>query len=224
MAKTLKTKAKAQAVNKSPKTKAIKKKTGKRSKATITFITGNAKKLEEFKAIMTGQLADMYTIKNMGLDLTEIQGTPEEIAKTKVKLAATKCKTPVLTEDVSLCFNAYNGLPGPYIKDFLGNVGREGLWKMVKNFQDKTAYAQCIFAFCAGPKAQPIIFSGRCDGKIVPPRGENMFGWDPVFQPAGFKKTFAEIPAETKNKISHRGNALAKVKKFLEEKKGKLEH
>ena len=89
------------------------------------------KKLEEFKAIMTGDLAKMYTIKNKGLDLMEIQGSPEEIAKTKVKLAATKCKTPVLTEDVSLCFNAYNGLPGPYIKDFLGNIGREGLWKMV---------------------------------------------------------------------------------------------
>ena len=175
----------APAVLKQTKSKAIKKSTGtaskKSKKATITFITGNAKKLEEFKAIMTGDLAQMYEIKNMGLDLMEIQGSPEEIAKTKVKLAATKCKTPVLTEDVSLCFNAYNGLPGPYIKDFLGNVGREGLWKMVQNFKDKSAYAQCIFAFCAGPKAEPLVFTGRCDGTIVPPRGENMFGWDPVF-------------------------------------------
>ena len=80
-------------------------------------------------------------------------------------------------------------------KDFLGNVGREGLWKMVQNFKDKSAYAQCIFAFCAGPKAEPIVFTGRCHGTIVPPRGENMFGWDPVFQPDGFKQTFAEIPS-----------------------------
>ena len=65
--------------------------------------------------IMTGELAEAYSITNMALDLEEIQGTPEEIAKTKVKLAATKCNTPVLTEDVSLCFNAYNGLPGPYM-------------------------------------------------------------------------------------------------------------
>ena len=64
---------------------------------------------------MTGVLADSYEISNMGLDLLEMQGTPEEIAKHKVKLAATKCNTPVLTEDVSLCFNAYNGLPGPYM-------------------------------------------------------------------------------------------------------------
>ena len=64
---------------------------------------------------MTGELAEAYEITNMGLDLEEIQGTPEEIAKTKVKLAATKCNTPVMIEDVSLCFNAYNGLPGPYM-------------------------------------------------------------------------------------------------------------
>ncbi len=90
---------------------------------------------------MTGDLAESYDIRNMGLDLLEIQESPEEIAKHKVKLAATRCNTPVLTEDVSLCFSAYNGLPGPYIKDFLSNVGREGLWKMVQNFEDKTAYA-----------------------------------------------------------------------------------
>ena len=150
-------------------------------KIPITFITGNAKKLEEFMQIMTGDLAESYAIDNIGLDLMEIQGTPEEIAKNKVKLAASKCNTPVLTEDVSLCFNAYNGLPGPYIKDFLGSVGREGLWKMIQNFDDKTAYAQCIFAFCEGPDAEPLVFTGRCNGQIVEPRGENMFGWDPVF-------------------------------------------
>ena len=84
-------------------------------KVPLTFITGNAKKLEEFKSIMTGALAESYEVTNMGLDLEELQGTPLEIATHKVKLAATKTNTPVLVEDVSLCFNAYNGLPGPYM-------------------------------------------------------------------------------------------------------------
>ena len=66
-------------------------------------------------SIMTGQLASSYDISNKGLDLEEIQGDPVTIAKTKVKLAATKVDTAVLTEDVSLCFNAMNGLPGPYM-------------------------------------------------------------------------------------------------------------
>ena len=84
-------------------------------KVPITFITGNKKKLEEFMSIMTGELAQGYSIGYMGLDLTEIQGDPVSIAKNKVMLAATKVNTPVLTEDVSLCFNAMNGLPGPYM-------------------------------------------------------------------------------------------------------------
>ena len=67
---------------------------------------------------------------------------------------------------------------------------------MVQNFDDKTAYAQCTFAFCEGPEAEPQIFVGKCQGEIVEPRGENMFGWDPVFQPEGFKQTFAEIDLE----------------------------
>ena len=191
-------------------------------KIPITFITGNAKKLEEFMSIMTGDLTEAYNVTNLGLNLMEIQGKPEEIAKHKVKLDATKCNTPVLIEDVSLCFNAFNGLPGPYIKDFLDSVGREGLWKMIQNFEDKTAYAQCIFAFCEGPDAEPIVFNGRCNGRIVEPRGDNAFGWDPVFQPDGFDQTFAEMSLEIKNTISHRGNALALVKQFLEEQKGAL--
>ena len=86
---------------------------------------------------------------------------------------------------------------------------------MIQNFDDKSAYAQCIFAFCEGPDAEPIVFTGRCNGQIVEPRGENMFGWDPVFQPDGFDTTFAEMDGATKNQISHRGNALAVVKRFL---------
>ena len=93
---------------------------------------------------------------------------------------------------------------------------------MIQNFDDKTAYAQCIFAFCEGPDAEPVIFTGRCNGQIVEPRGDNAFGWDPVFQPDNFDQTFAEMPLDIKNSISHRGNALALVKTFLEEQRGPL--
>ena len=88
---------------------------------------------------------------------------------------------------------------------------------MVQHFDDHTAYAQCIFAFCEGPQHEPKLFVGRCPGTIVPPQGENMFGWDPVFMPDGFKQTFAEISSEEKNKISHRGRALELVKAYLTE-------
>ena len=150
------------------------------------------------------------------MDLLEVQGTPEEIAKHKVKLAATKCNGPVITEDVSLCFNALNGFPGPYVKTVLKNVGAEGLWKMLENYDDKSAYCLCTIGFCEGPDAEPKIFTGRCIGKIVAPRGKSTFGWDPIFQP-GFDQTFAELPRKIKNSISHRANALTQVKMFLEQ-------
>lgn len=183
----------------------------------ITFITGNKKKLEEFLQIMTGDLNTKYDITNTAIDMDEIQGTPEQIAYRKVKLASKTVNGPAMTEDVSLCFNALGGMPGPYIKDFLTNVGREGLHKMLIGFEDKTAYALCIFAFCESPDAEPILFVGRCNGKIVAPQGDNAFGWDPVFMPDGFTETFAQISAEAKNEVSHRGNALKLVKNYLTE-------
>jgi len=82
-------------------------------------------------------------------------------------------------------------------------------------FEDKTAYAQCIYAFSEGPDSKPELFVGRCDGEIVPPRGENMFGWDPVFQPKGHVQTFAEMSLEEKNKISHRAKATELLKEYL---------
>ena len=88
---------------------------------------------------------------------------------------------------------------------------------MVSNFEDKSAYAQCIFAYCENKDAEPKLFIGRCEGTIVEPRGENMFGWDPIFQPKGYQETFAEMDLEEKNKISHRGRALEQVKVFLKE-------
>jgi inosine triphosphate pyrophosphatase len=150
----------------------------------------------------------------------EYQGDPEEIAKEKVKLAAQQVNGPVLTEDTSLCFNALQGLPGPYIKWFLEKLGHDGLNKMLAAYTDKTAYAQCIFAFCAGPTSEPVVFDGRCPGRIVPARGPNTFGWDPVFQPDNAQggpgsQTFAEMDKKEKNQISHRSRSLQLVKEYF---------
>ena len=88
---------------------------------------------------------------------------------------------------------------------------------MLAAYEDKTAYAQCVFAFCAGPGEPAETFVGRTQGKIVPARGPADFGWDPVFEPdEGGGRTFAEMPKAAKNAISHRGRALAKLRTFLE--------
>ncbi|CAK9194527.1 hypothetical protein BDL97_10G050700 [Sphagnum fallax] len=174
----------------------------------VTFVTGNAKKLEEVKMIL-GQSIPFQSLK---LDLPELQGEPEDISREKARLAAREIGGPVLVEDTCLCFNALKGLPGPYIKWFLLKTGHEGLNNLLAAYEDKSAYALCVFSLALGPDSEPITFSGRTEGKIVPARGPNNFGWDPVFQPDGYDLTFAEMQKEEKNEISHRRRALDKVK------------
>jgi len=185
--------------------------------STVTFVTGNPKKLEEAMAI----LGNDFPVVSRNLDLPELQGEPEEISSEKCKIAAKEIGGPVMVEDVSLCFNALKGLPGPYIKWFLTKLKHEGLNKLLEPYEDKTAYALCIFSFSWGPGHEPILFTGRTDGTIVPARGPTDFGWDPVFEPKGFNMTYAELPKEVKNKISHRSLALENLKDFLKKNFGK---
>ena len=181
------------------------------TKRVVTFVTGNLSKLRETQQIF----GDSLTLQAKALDLPELQGDPLDIARSKVITAASQVEGPVLTEDTSLCFHALQGLPGPYVKWFLDKTGHAGLNNMLAAYQDKSAYAQCIFAYSSGRGAEPVLFDGRCEGSIVPARGPLNFGWDPVFQPKGFDRTFAEMDKETKNRISHRAKAIEQVKAFF---------
>lgn len=183
---------------------------------TITFITGNAKKLEEVQQILGNDFP--HRIVSEKVDLSELQGEIEEIGIKKAKEAYNHVKAPVIVEDTSLCFNALKGLPGPYIKWFLDKLGPEGLYKMLAGFEDKSAVAVCTFAYHPGdPDGEVKLFQGRTEGTIVEPRGPRDFGWDPCFQPVGYEKTYAELPKETKNSISHRYKALDMLRNYFKE-------
>merc|ERR1712039_704979 len=108
-----------------------------------------------------------FNITSQKIDLPELQGEPEDIAREKCKLAAEAAKGPVFCEDTCLCYHALNGLPGPYIKWFLEKTGHTGLNNLLAAYEDKTAYAMCIFSFSSGPGSTPVVFEGRCPGKIV---------------------------------------------------------
>jgi inosine triphosphate pyrophosphatase len=187
-------------------------------KPCITFVTGNKKKLEEVVRIMGTGLP--YTIQNRRIDLPELQGEPDQICREKCSLAAERVGGAVITEDTSLCFNALNGLPGPYIKWFLDKCGHDGLNRIIAGWEDKSAYAQTIVGFCPGLGQEVVTFEGQTSGHIVPPRGDLDFGWDPVFQPreGGGNKTYAEMSKEEKDSISHRSRAFLKLKSFLMER------
>ena len=180
----------------------------------ITFVTGNAKKLEEVQRILGPNLP--FPLKNQKIDLPELQGDPISIAREKCTTAVEKIGGPVIIEDTSLVFNALNGMPGVYIKWFLDSCGHDGLNKMLAGFPDKSGYAQTVVAFCSGPGKEPVVFDGRTTGIIVPARGELAFGWDPIFEPdEGQGKTYAEMSKDEKDAISHRSRAFAKLRDYL---------
>jgi len=183
------------------------------SRRVVTFVTGNKNKLRETQACF----GDSVTLQAQAVDLPELQGDPLDIARSKVELASERVSGPVMTEDTSLCFNALNGLPGPYVKWFLDKTGHEGLNNLLAAYEDKSAYAQCIFAYCEGRGKEVQLFVGRCPGKIVPSRGPKDFGWDAVFQPDGYEQTFAELDKSVKNQISHRARAIQKVQQYFKQ-------
>ncbi|KAI4828755.1 hypothetical protein KUCAC02_022831 [Chaenocephalus aceratus] len=148
---------------------------------SVVFVTGNAKKLEEVIQILGDRFP--YKLVSKKIDLPEYQGEPDEISIHKCKEAARQVEGPVIVEDTCLCFKALGGMPGPYIKWFLDKLQ---------------------------PEDEPVqLFRGITEGHIVEPRGPRDFGWDPCFQPEGYDKTYAELPKEVKNTISHRYRALA---------------
>ncbi|KAG6353923.1 hypothetical protein INS49_005180 [Diaporthe citri] len=181
----------------------------------VNFITGNKNKLGEVKAI----LEPTIEVRSQALDLIEVQGTLEEVTIAKCKSAAEQVGGPVLVEDTCLCFDALKGLPGPYIKWFMKDLGHEGLNNLLAAYEDKGAKAVCTFGFSQGPGHEPILFQGVTQGRIVPARGPANFGWDPIFEYEG--QTYAEMDKIEKNKISHRGRALEKLQAWFAEQTSK---
>lgn len=179
----------------------------------IVFVTGNAKKLEEFLAILGKNFP--FEVTTSKIDLPEYQGEIDDICREKCRAAFKITKGPVIIEDTCLCFNAMKGLPGPYIKWFLDKLGPEGLYKMLHGWEDKTAEAICTFAYCASDQDSVMLFQGRTQGTIVEPRGPRGFGWDPCFLPLGYDQTYAQLPKDIKNVISHRSKALEQLKNYF---------
>ncbi|TPX15146.1 uncharacterized protein E0L32_004704 [Thyridium curvatum] len=180
------------------------------SKPVVNFITGNKNKLAEVKAILEPAGIE---VRSQAIDLVEVQGTLDEVTLDKCRRAAEQVQGPVLVEDTCLCFDALNGLPGPYIKWFLGSIGHEGLNNLLAAYPDKSAKAVCTFAYSAGAGQEPLLFRGVTEGKIVPARGPPDFGWDPIFEYEG--KTYAEMDKVEKNKISHRFRALEELQTWF---------
>ena len=149
------------------------------------------------------------------LDLQEIQTTDlHELVKFKLSQAYEQVQEPVIVEDTSLYFVAWNELPGPLIKFFLENMGLSGIVKALQEFKDFSAIANCCLGFTEDGKSMQL-FEGKIKGVIVNPRGSQNFGWDAIFLPEGHQQTFGEMSSKEKHQISPRCVAAKKFNHFL---------
>lgn len=174
----------------------------------MIFATTNKNKLNEAERILG------ISVEGVKLDIDEIQTLdPEECAKKKALSAYRLLKKPVLVEDTTLFFEAWNGLPGVFIDYFMQTLGNDGILKLLVNESNRRAYAQTILAI--SPDGNQILtFTGRVDGSISSQiKGENNFGWDPIFIPRDSNKTFAQMSGQEKDACSMRSIAFIKYKK-----------
>ncbi len=180
-------------------------------KEKLFFITGNKNKLLEIQAVLPN-------VEQLEIDLDEIQETdPKKIIEHKMKEALKYQNGEFIIEDTSLYIKSLNDLPGPLIKWFMQKLGVNGIFEMVKKLGNDKAEAKTIIGY-AKNKDEIHFFEGSIKGTIVKPSGPTNFGWDPIFKPAGYDKTFQEMSKEEKNKISMRRMAVEKLKTYLEKK------
>jgi non-canonical purine NTP pyrophosphatase (RdgB/HAM1 family) len=176
----------------------------------LTFITGNAGKAK--------YLSDYFhlPVEHLKLDLKEIQSLNlKEVVEDKAQRAYEIVRSPVLVEDVALTFHAFKALPGPLIKWFFETLGNQGLCNLMDRFEDRSAIAEVEFAFCDDTGIH--TFGGSMEGAIAQtPSGEMGFGWDPIFIPKGYRKTWAEMNDDEKHDTSMRKIALEKLATFLQ--------
>ncbi len=184
--------------------------------------TGNPHKIQEIRNILPAKihLTDLKQLGHEG-ELKETGTTLSENALQKMRQIAYPYDENVIADDTGLEVEALEGAPGVYSARYAGEHASyqdnvEKLLKEMEGVENRNARFRTVIAVSDGPKE--LLFEGEIKGKIADsPRGERGFGYDSVFIPEGYEKTFAEMSEEEKNKISHRANALKKLKKYMDE-------
>ena len=188
----------------------------------IVFASHNEGKIKEIKKLLAPYGIKVKSALDMNLpDVEETGKTFEENSLLKSRTIAKLVNMPCLADDSGLCVDALNGEPGVYSARYAPNrdfdKGMEKLLAEMEKSPNKSrnAHFSCVISL-AWPDGQYKVFAGQVDGKIAFHKmGAGGFGYDPLFVPEGFTSSFAQMSQEEKNKISHRGRAVEKLKDFL---------
>ena len=190
----------------------------------LVVASGNKGKLREIEALLHGHVEKLLSPADFAdfPVVVEDGKTFAENAIKKARAAAEVTGRPVLADDSGLVVDALDGRPGVWSARYAGETASDGdnnarlLLELAAVPQEKrTAAFHCVIALCF-PDGSCHTFDGELRGLILAaPRGDGGFGYDPLFLVAEFGQTLAELSMTIKNRISHRGRALAAVKEFL---------
>ena len=207
---------------------------------TLVLATGNKGKVAEFQALLGPAGFTLLMPEDIGFhgDVEETGTTFVENAFLKAQALSALSPHPILSDDSGLEVEALGGAPGLYSARYSElETGPAGPWldvagkplpkavtnrtKLLKAMQgqaDRRARFRCMLCYLA-PGSEAAFFEGVCEGEVIQAeRGGGGFGYDPVIVPKGYDKTFAELPGEIKDVISHRGRAVGLFLRSLAEK------
>lgn len=194
------------------------------------FATNNSHKISEAQAIV-GTNMNLVSLREAGIDIDveETATTFESNALLKAQAVFELTGMPCVADDSGLCVNALNGAPGVYSARYGGEPvnhakNNEKLLSEMQGVQDRRAQFKTVLCVVGLPKMlgggselyEPLFFEGVVAGEILTVmNGAEGFGYDPLFRPEGYEQTFAEMLAEQKNALSHRGKAFFELMRFL---------
>lgn len=187
----------------------------------VYFASRNKHKLAEIAALLpTGIVLQGLDGLNLPEELPETGSTLEENAEQKSELVCKEIGMPAFSDDTGLLVDALGGEPGVYSARYAGlppnpQANIDKLLHALQGQKNRAARFETVIAF-SQPGQEPLFFRGQVSGHITTePRGKGGFGYDPVFIPDGYNRTFAQMSAAEKNVLSHRARALKQFLEFL---------
>lgn len=184
----------------------------------IVLATRNQGKVKEFAEMLKDFPVEIKSLNDFGPipEVVEDGATFDDNAYKKASFTAKVLGLPAMADDSGLVVEALDGAPGVYSARYAGEKASDAdniakLLKEMKGKANRKAAFECVISL-AVPSGPALTFEGRCEGEILEaPRGNDGFGYDPVFYCSTLGKTFAEASMEEKNRVSHRGKAVAQV-------------
>jgi len=182
----------------------------------ISFVTTNKGKYSEISKMIRDR---GHEAENINIAYPEIQADSLEMVMIQgLEWLMDRYERPILADDSGLFIDSLGGFPGVYSAYVFKTLGNDGILHLMEEQADRSARFECVLGFVE-PGTGPILFKGISKGAISRSKqGSGGFGYDPIFIPEGFDRTFGEMQIEEKNELSHRGRALEQFFKHLEEK------